>query len=416
MRVAIVSAVFPPEPVMSAQTSADIAAELARRGHQVVVFTSFPNRPAGLLMPGFKRKWRQIELRDGYQVVHCWHTLSRDSVLSSRFFENLSFGLTSAYHLFLARRFDVVYADTWPILAQLLAVFSAHIKNIPVIVTVHDIYPETLTNKGFFSDQSKIAHLVAKADTWILSQCAGILTLTEEMRDFLIRERRLSSSQVFVIPNWVDDSLFPSNLPKDGSFRKAIGISPDTFVAIFAGSLTMSAGVRLYVKVAKILVQQSRNDIIILLVGDGSARKELEREIRNSGLTNIRIIYPLNPDKVPEVLAAADVLLLSLTGTTNANAAPSKQIWYMFAGRPIVASVTEGCPAANIIKSSKSGFVLPPDDPNAIAGLLCALADDQTQLLEMGNNGREYAFTHFSKKVVLPRLVTLIETVAKKSQ
>ncbi len=45
MKIYIVSCVFPPEPLVSAQTSAQIAEEMTELGHQVKVFAPFPSRP-----------------------------------------------------------------------------------------------------------------------------------------------------------------------------------------------------------------------------------------------------------------------------------------------------------------------------------------------------------------------------------
>ena len=52
MYALIVSAVFPPEPVVSAQTSAQIVDALVRRQHQVTVIAPFPSKPAGKLYQG----------------------------------------------------------------------------------------------------------------------------------------------------------------------------------------------------------------------------------------------------------------------------------------------------------------------------------------------------------------------------
>jgi hypothetical protein len=66
MHVLIISAVFPPETVMSAFTSANLAEELTRRGHDVVVLAPFPNRPSGHLYDGYFRRLWQVEQRGAY--------------------------------------------------------------------------------------------------------------------------------------------------------------------------------------------------------------------------------------------------------------------------------------------------------------------------------------------------------------
>ena len=122
------------------------------------------------------------------------------------------------------------------------------------------------------------------------------------------------------------------------------------------------------------------------------------------------------PQEVPEVQAGADVLLLSLAGDTTQNAAPSKQVAYMFSGRRIMASVSEESTAAEIIRGAGAGVVVPPDDPQALADRLMEWAAGEASLEEMGRNARRYAIEHFSKQVLLPKMADLLEEVAREAR
>ena len=96
MRITIVSCVFPPEPVVSAQTSGQIVDELVKRGHEVTVVAPFPNRPGGYIFPGFKRRlFPRRAVEDYFQIVRCLSFFSEKSTLFSRFWENISFGWVS---------------------------------------------------------------------------------------------------------------------------------------------------------------------------------------------------------------------------------------------------------------------------------------------------------------------------------
>ena len=71
MNVVIVSAVFPPEPVVTAQTSFQIADALFHFGHQVTVLAPFPNRPDGRLFKGYRRSLYRRESM-GFSVIRCF--------------------------------------------------------------------------------------------------------------------------------------------------------------------------------------------------------------------------------------------------------------------------------------------------------------------------------------------------------
>lgn len=407
MRVTIVSAVYPPEPLTTGLTSDDLAAEIARRGHDVTVIAPFPNRPTGAFYPGHERAVLRIRrLSPGITAINTWHTLSQSSSLKSRFVENISFGVTSSVFLACAHRPDVIYLNTWPVFSQNLNGIVAAVRGVPLVCSVQDIYPETLINKAKLVESGVVARITRGLDCRFLRRCSRVVTISEGMRRFLIAKRDICADKVTTVPNWMPASRFDSELPRNGAFRKAHGISSSAFLAVFAGTLTMSAGVGLFIDAAQILVDDSR--ILILMVGDGTQRRWAESEISRRKLDNIRVVHPLRSEDVPEVQAAADVLLLSLTGEASQTAAPSKQIAYMLSGRPTLASVTEGSPPAELIRAANAGVVLPPDDSAALARCLRDCATNAYDLQSMGRQARAYAELNLSREALLPRLADLV--------
>ena len=327
----------------------------------------------------------------------------------SRMMENLSFGITSSIRLLSLGRYDLVYLNTWPVVSQCLNLMVLRLRRIPVICCVQDIYPESLTNKDILTSESLLAKAIRAIDAWVLRHSARVSTLSPEMREYLIASRRLSARLTMYFPNWLDGGEYSDGLDKNGAFRQKHQIAPNQFVAMFAGSLTMSARPQMYVEVAARLATLGRQDIVIVIIGDGSMRNRLEELIRQKGLKNIRLIFPLISSEVPAVQAAADVLLLALSGNTTQNAAPSKQISYMFSGRPIVASISKESNASALIRRARCGFVLPPDDGDAVTSLLCQLSENRVELETLGRNGKSYAIENFSRTHVLPRVADLLE-------
>jgi colanic acid biosynthesis glycosyl transferase WcaI len=410
MRAFIITDVFPPETIMNAFTSGDLADELTRRGHEVVVFAPFPNRPSGHLCDGYSRRAWQTEEKNGHRIVRSWHTLSRESSLLSRSMENLSFGITSTVALALVKRPDVVYMNTWPIIAEGLNSLVLRWKRVPFVSAVQDVYPESLTGKGILKSNGVVSRTMKALDRRFLRRCAVVTTLSDGMRIQVIEDRLLRPERVVTIENWLDTSKFPPGLPRDGPFRKSLGVGAERFVAVFAGSLNRFAGIDLYVDAAEEL--HGCDDVLILLVGDGSMRLWAEAEIAQRGLKNIRVVCPLLPEKVPEVQAAADVLLLSLTGEAMQTAAPSKLVAYMLSARPTLASVSPGSTPATIVEEAEAGIVIPPNSPIVLARELRECAQRGERLKAMGENARSYAEARFSRDVQLPRLANLLEEVA----
>ena len=412
MRVAIVSDVFPPEPLTSAATARDIAEELTRRGHEVAVFAPFPNRPAGTLPPGQRRAWRREETREGYRVVHSLHTLSRRASSASRAAENLSFGLSSSLQLLREPAPDVVYMNTWPIFAQGLNAALLAKRGIPTICVVHDLYPETLfeERRGFLADLASRALRVL--DRRVYPHCALVTALNETQAEYLARDRGIPREKIRIFHDWVDASRFPIRPNREGAFRRSYGFSavgPPPFLAMYVGSMTRMAGLELYLEAARHL--RHRDDIQILLVGDGAMREEIERQIEGESLANVRLIPTLSPDRVPATQAAADVLLLSLRPGAALHTTPSKLIFYMLSQRAVLASVASESPAARILRDAACGYVIRQGDGKELAQRLETLAAERGTLDAMGIRARRYAEEHFLKENVLPRVCDMIESV-----
>ncbi len=411
MRLHIISDVYPPEPVTSAGVALDIAEEMKLRGHEVTVFAPFPNRPSGHVLPPYRRRWRTVENRNGYRIIHSWHTLSKRSIWPSRMAENISFGITSTLQLFQEPVPDVVYMNTWPLFAQWMNAYTLSRRRVPVICAIKDLYPESFLGAGLISSENAMFRLATHIDNQVYKHSALVASLNSAMAEYLVAKRGIPANKIKVLHDWVDASLFPADPPRNNAFRQRYDLSDDLFVAMYVGSMTRMAGLELYVQAAEKL--RHRQDIRILLVGDGAMREEIEAMIQRKDLHNIRMIYPLIPEDVPQVQAASDVLMLSLLPGAAEHATPSKLIFYLFSQRPVLACVKDDGPPAHIIRDAECGAVLPQSDPEALAAQLEQFANQRAALSVLGKHARYYAEEHFMKDNVLPRVCNLIEETGR---
>lgn len=409
LKILLVCPVFPPEPVVSASMAFDVAKLLSQRGHSITVITGFPNKPGGQIYDGYKLKWKQVEVKDGFKIIRVWYLIARSGNILSKFFENITFGLTSFCSVLREQRFDIAYVNTWPIFAQAMIATVLKFKKTRFVTEIVDIYPESLIDKQMLAENGLLARIMRLLDRKYLNKCAAIATISPIMRELLVNTRSQSEEKVNYLPLWLDETRFDKCTQRDRSITREMGISDRTFVAVFAGNFSISAGLDMYVKVAELLKQHK--DIALILAGGGSKKNDIAKEILKKKLSNIFIKSPLSDDDLIRIHASADLFLLSLAGNMVDSVAPSKQIAYMLSGRPIVASLSSDSTPAKIIADGNAGFVLPPDDSAAVADLLIELSNNSTLLEQMGNNARKYALENYSKSKVLPKLAGLIESI-----
>lgn len=79
----------------------------------------------------------------------------------------------------------------------------------------------------------------------------------------------------------------------------------------------------------------------------------------------------------------------------------------MHYGLPVVA--TNAGPFTDVVLTGKTGELIPPDDPDALARALCALLDDPQRCLSYGAEGQQVARTRFTWPTVASRMREAIE-------
>jgi len=188
-------------------------------------------------------------------------------------------------------------------------------------------------------------------------------------------------------------------LPRDNAWRREQGIAAETFVAMFAGTIGYASGAQVLADTAAALAD--RQDILLLVVGEGVVKAELERLAAERGLRNMRFL-PFQPaDRLAEMQSAADVGLVTLLPQSGMSSVPSKVLGYMAAGKPVVASVPEDTDTAGLIRRAECGGVTPAPDGGAMARAIESLADDRERTEGLGRRARQCAVESFSRAKVV---------------
>ena len=162
-----------------------------------------------------------------------------------------------------------------------------------------------------------------------------------------------------VIPNFVDtEHIKPA--PKENSYREEFGLTGKT-VVMYAGNVGFSQSLDLVLEAAAALAHDP--DLVFVINGGGAARADLERKANSA--RNVRFVDMQPKDRLPEVLAAADIHVVPLRRGLARSSVPSKMYSILAAGRPIVASVDTGTEVAAVVERANAGIAVPPDDPEA---------------------------------------------------
>jgi colanic acid biosynthesis glycosyl transferase WcaI len=412
MKVLIVSAVFPPEPVVTAQTSFQIADELFRHGHRVTVIAPFPSRPDGELFKGYRRSLYRREAM-GFPVIRCFSFLSRKSTMGSRLLENIGFAITSSVCVLFLRRPDIIYVNSWGIFGSGLVSAAAWLRGIPVAMSIQDIYPESLSQQKRIAARSLLFRVLRGIDRKIAHSAKALIVISDRFRETYTLDRGVPAARIHVLQNWGETSSV--NLDARGAYalRQKYGILDQTTLAVYAGNIGAASGIDTAIKAFAYLWNDE--NICLLIAGVGSRLQLCQDLVEKQGLEDRVFFYTPWPKKdTGIVLGAADVLLLPTQGEQSLVSVPSKLISYMLSGRPVLAMVLGNSDTAKLITAAKAGWVIPPDDPaGAAAALKIIAASAREDLRAAGARGLDYALCHLTREANLPRMIRLLLQTAE---
>lgn len=383
-KILIISAVFCPEPVVSAIVSKAIA-EKASEFYDVTVVSPRPTRPFGYDFPKESEDtlYKHITL-DSY-------TCPQSSILG-RFRESYSFGKYCSDFI-LKNKFDLVYQNSWPIFAQFQISKACCEKNIPLITHVQDVYPESLSSK-FKRFSFIIDGLLKPLDVKILNSSEKIIAISEKMKNYLSESRGIDSSKIEVMLNWQDHEPFlQTKETKRGN---------DKFTFMYLGNIGPVAGIELLIES---FVKASLSEARLIIAGSGSMKESLRTYSKSFMNADIQF-WDVPGGEVPSVQAQADVLLLPIKKGAASSSIPSKLPAYMFSKKPVLVSADLDSDSVNVILKSHAGIAVEPENIGLLAEKMTEFYSmNEVELSKLGKNGREYALEHFTRdsnlKVVL---------------
>ena len=393
--ILIISAVFPPEPVVSAMLSKDIADSLSKE-NDVMVLCPEPSRPEGFAFQ------KEIETRS-YRVHHLHSFAFPGSKLLGRFRESYSFGVHCANYIRKnSGHIDCIYINSWPLFSQYIITRTSKKLNIPTVLHVQDIYPESLINKMPDFLKRLIKPVLLPVDKYILHNTKRVIGISPNMISYLSKSRKIDIKKFELIRNWQNDTAFLNYAQTSNNREK------NEFVFMYVGSLSQSAGVDVLIKAFdKAKLSSSR----LIVAGNGSDKQKCIDLTKNLETNNIEFCEVSAPE-VPELQSQSDVLLLPLKKGIAKTATPSKLTAYLLSSKPVIACVETESDVAEILKGGQCGFVVEPENEKALTLKMKELYDmERVKLQELGKNGREYALLNLSKKANLQKVVSLIESL-----
>ncbi|MDP7019087.1 MAG: glycosyltransferase family 4 protein [Pirellulaceae bacterium] len=222
----------------------------------------------------------------------------------------------------------------------------------------------------------------------------------------LVPTRRIETLHYFI-----DSERFVFDEEQRSAFRSELQLSPEDRVLGIVGDVIPRKGHIHLIRALPAIVAQTPN-IRLLIVGsdnhDASYTAKLKSEAEQLGVAD-RVVWAGFRRDTPAAFAAMDVCVCAALeeafGLTAAEAHSAR--------RPVVATTAGGL--GEIVEDGKTGYLVPPGNPAALADALTRLLSDPQRAEQFGEAGRIVVQQKFARETFLNRLDTIYSRLTERT-
>ena len=393
-----ITQVYVPDPNATGQHLADVAEELARRGHEVTVYTS--NR--GYDDPSVY--YPPKETRHGVRIRRVPFSHFGKSSIAVRIIGGLSFVAQAVARAIVRRHVDAVVVSTSPPMAPLAAIVLRVLRRARVKYWVMDINPDQIVALGMAHPEA----MSVRAFNWLNRKTLGaaedVVVLDRMMADRINKKLEVRE-KLTILPPWPahdPEGLLPHSA---NPFRKKYA-AEGTRVIMYSGNHGPSSPLTTILDAAKRLKDDPR--LVFMFIGGGLGKQEIDEAAGG----NI-ISLPYQPrSELQNSLSAADVHVVTVGDAVPGIVHPSKVYGAMAVGRPILLVGPPENHVADILAEHDIGWHVRHGDVDAAERVLLEIAAMPVEELEeKGRRAYDAIVAQGGRSAAVGRVADVMERV-----
>jgi glycosyltransferase involved in cell wall biosynthesis len=385
--------------------SYEFARRMVSQGHEVTMVTG------GSRLPSEYREKLFIRFEvDGIDVRSVRGNYSNYMSSPRRIMAFALFIFGGTWLALRAPRPDVVFATSTPLTVAIPGYIASRLRRRPYVFEVRDPWPDAAFQMGALSRTSLLGRLSKWLERFTYRKADAVVGLSPGMVDFILAEGT-DPAKVFMVPNCSDLDLFHPG-EKDAGIVERYALQ-DKFVVGYTGAVGPANAVHVIAEAAALLKSEGRDDVAILVAGDGKRAPQVRAMKEELALGNFHLLGSVPKHDVPALLRSCDVLLAHLAKVPVLyTGSPNKLFDALASGRPII--VNSPGWTKPLVVDNDAGLFVEPEDAQALADAIVTLADDPAAVERMGRNARRVAEEQFSRDEQADRLIGVLQSVVDK--
>ena len=410
LRFLLLNQTFYPDVASTAQHLADLAVELAARGHSVTVVASRHAYDDPLKRFSKKETWR------GVRIIRVGSTGFGKSSKICRVLDFATFLLFCGLRVSFLRRHDVVVALTSPPLISVIGLGLAHARASRFVYWVMDLNPDEALAAGWLQPKSVTTILLEKLSRLTLRRADQVIVLDRFMHSRILA-KGAAPARTSVLSPWSHDSEVQFDALGRDQFRRRHGLE-GKFVVMYSGNHGPCHPLDTVVQAARRLA--CRPDLAFCFIGGGSEFRAIQRALEpccsrqppgdcHARPRNI-LFLPYQPlSRLSASLSAADLHLVVMGDPFVGLVHPCKIYNILRIGGPVVYVGPTPSAASELLAQAAGQLLCTCIKHGDVPGLILAIEHLRSRSIGRPRPPQLPISAAFSKQTVLPRLINQLE-------
>ena len=342
------------------------------------------------------------ETRNGVEIIRVHSTAFDRAPLYRRALNYFTY-LGRALHQGLkAPPPDAVLSMTDPPMVGDIALIVARRRRVPFVVISQDVFPEVAVKLKRL-ENPLLVRVLDVLTRFYLKRADRVVAIGETMRARL-ETKGVKPSRLLVIPNWTDTATITPE-DRENGWAHEHGLA-GRFVVMHSGNIGHAQDLETLIRASTQL--RDLEQLTVALVGFGARHSYYESLVAELDATAVRFL-PYQPrELLSQSLSSADVHYVGLARGLAGYVVPSRLYGILAAARPVLVSADEESETAQLVRHVDCGLVVPPGEPDLVAGAIRSLAAGEHDLAEMGRRGRTYIETEAGRDAAFARYRSLL--------
>jgi len=400
MRVLLLNQCFYPDVAATGQYLTELAVALSERGHEVTVISSQRGYDDPTVVFPKRETWR------GIQIIRLATVSLGKKGRGRRALNFASFFIACAWRLLLLPGFDVVVALTSPPLISWLGSTFVRLKGGRLLFWVMDLNPDEAIAAGWLQKDSLTARSLESLLRNSMRHSAKIVALDRFVKQ-RVMEKGIEDSKIAVLPPWSHDGSVSYDRAGRDRFREQHGLQ-GKFVVMYSGNHSPCHPLDTLLQAS--LALREREEIAFCFVGGGSEQAKVRQFAQDHDLESI-LCLPYQPlDDLAASLSAADLHVVVMGNAFAGILHPCKIYNILAIGSPFLYIGPHESHIADLLSrpgEQDSNYMA---EHGEVAQVVKSISECATRANIERREHNSGLARGFAKELLLPRLVSLIES------